>query len=526
MAVGALIAAAILSSADGGAWEADVFAVLDVNEELLRCAAAPLRGLPTIEVHVEADGSVGVGGVASDTVPPTASCVLEVVRGLTLPAPGSPRTLRYTWAHAGDVRWRQLRPTPLSAWEVQTFLWANAEAFERCARGPPMKLTLSVEADGGVSSLRAGRKDAPTCVATVLGDLAFPRGRAPVQLSVTIPAPRLKPAPVAAGERGALSWRELRLAQALDRRGVAGCYVTQRGPHHPEGRFEVQVLVAPTGRVLVARAEPSAGALAGTDVGACVAERVRGWWFPPTKGLTSAVLTWVAAAEAERVALFAPAGPTPFDAVTVVDSVVAPATPGPTVGLRAFAAELEACSASTDPAPDGGVLTLDWRPQADGTVRDPRSVGSPALPKALVDCALTRLRGFRFEASSAALPHRTFQAFAFTSRGVALSKDAAEGGLDKDEIMAVIRAHELEVKYCYERELQQQPALAGMVSVAWTIGPDGRVLPSVRTDHDEALDATARCITERVLVWPFPEPGNGGVVNVTFPWMFKPAGVD
>ncbi|MBS1150427.1 MAG: putative abductin-like protein [Myxococcaceae bacterium] len=30
----------------------------------------------------------------------------------------------------------------------------------------------------------------------------------------------------------------------------------------------------------------------------------------------------------------------------------------------------------------------------------------------------------------------------------------------------------------------------------------------------------------RIRRWKFPEPQGGGVVSVTFPWIFKPAGSD
>ena len=36
--------------------------------------------------------------------------------------------------------------------------------------------------------------------------------------------------------------------------------------------------------------------------------------------------------------------------------------------------------------------------------------------------------------------------------------------------------------------------------------------------------AVADCVVERIKRWTFPKPVGGGVVNVTFPWIFKTAG--
>lgn len=524
--MGSVVLVALLAGLDGAdaaTWETQVRAFLDGHEQLLPCAAAPLKGLPTIEVRVEPDGSVGIGGVATDSTPPTAACVLEAVRALRLPAPGQQRSLRYTWPHAADVRWRQLRASPLTPADAQAFLAANAAAFERCV-GRPSKLVLSVDADGGVLSAKAAKGPAPVCLATVLAELPFPSGSAPAKVSVTAPAPAT-PTPGSPGEAEALGWRELKLAQALDRPGVTGCYLGLRGTKQAEGRFEVHALIAASGRVLVAQAEPSGGALAGTDVAACAAARVRHWLLPPTARATAAMLTWVGAAASDRVVLFAPADDTPYDAVTVPDSEAGLRVGAPEE-LRAAVSELEACAALASPPLDGGVFAIDWRPQHDGALADPRA-RSVAVPQVVVSCALSRLRGVRLKATSATLPHRAARAFVFTERGVELTPvDTALSGLEPDQLQTVLRAHQHEVRFCYEQELQRHPKLGGKVSVSWTVGFDGRVLPSIRTEQEPALDVTGRCIGERMLTWQFPEPFAGQPVDVSFSWFFKAVGED
>ncbi len=103
-------------------------------------------------------------------------------------------------------------------------------------------------------------------------------------------------------------------------------------------------------------------------------------------------------------------------------------------------------------------------------------------------------------------------------------KTTVVGGLDKDVIMKVIKRHQAEIKFCYEQELQKIPTLAGKVAVAWTIDPAGAVSEANVSESSLANTNVEACIVQRIRRWKFPEPTGGGVVNVTFPWIFKAAG--
>lgn len=105
-------------------------------------------------------------------------------------------------------------------------------------------------------------------------------------------------------------------------------------------------------------------------------------------------------------------------------------------------------------------------------------------------------------------------------------KTTVVGGLDKDVIMKVIKRHQNEIKFCYEQELQKNPALAGKVAVAWTIDPSGAVSEANVSESSISNANVEGCIVQRIRRWKFPEPQGGGVVNVTFPWIFKAAGDD
>ncbi len=103
-------------------------------------------------------------------------------------------------------------------------------------------------------------------------------------------------------------------------------------------------------------------------------------------------------------------------------------------------------------------------------------------------------------------------------------KTTVVGGLDKDVIAKVIRRHQGEIKYCYESELNKDPSLAGKVAVAFTIDPTGAVSDATVSETTLNNSKAEQCMLSRIRRWKFPEPKGGGVVSVTYPWLFSPAG--
>lgn len=98
------------------------------------------------------------------------------------------------------------------------------------------------------------------------------------------------------------------------------------------------------------------------------------------------------------------------------------------------------------------------------------------------------------------------------------------GGLDREVIRRVILSHRAQIRYCYEKQLAQQPGLAGKLLVEFVIGADGRVTTARAAEDSLGDAAVGRCIVSRVKGWTFPKPKGGGVVVVTYPFLFKPAG--
>ncbi len=101
---------------------------------------------------------------------------------------------------------------------------------------------------------------------------------------------------------------------------------------------------------------------------------------------------------------------------------------------------------------------------------------------------------------------------------------AVRGSLDKEIIRRIIRRHINEVKYCYEQELTKKADLGGRVSVQFTIAASGQVMASVLQQTTMNSPRVENCVVQAVRRWEFPKPLGGGIVIVTYPFQFNPAG--
>ncbi|MCB9780665.1 MAG: energy transducer TonB [Alphaproteobacteria bacterium] len=96
------------------------------------------------------------------------------------------------------------------------------------------------------------------------------------------------------------------------------------------------------------------------------------------------------------------------------------------------------------------------------------------------------------------------------------------GGLDKSLIDAVVKRHMNQFKFCYQRELTKNPSLGGKVAVQFVIAKDGSVSKAKVKSSSLGSQAVESCMTDRFLRLSFPEPAGGGIVIVTYPFMFSP----
>jgi hypothetical protein len=95
-----------------------------------------------------------------------------------------------------------------------------------------------------------------------------------------------------------------------------------------------------------------------------------------------------------------------------------------------------------------------------------------------------------------------------------------EGGLSKEQVMRVVRAHATAIKYCYEKELQRAPHLSGRIDIAWVVHSDGSV-DRVRVAKSGVGNAAVEgCIVRTIKSWQFPKADADTIVQ-SFPFLFK-----
>ena len=99
------------------------------------------------------------------------------------------------------------------------------------------------------------------------------------------------------------------------------------------------------------------------------------------------------------------------------------------------------------------------------------------------------------------------------------------GTLDREIVRRIIRRHINEVRFCYEQELATHRALGGRMAVQFTIAGTGQVLASVLQSSTLGNVRVESCAVQAVRRWEFPKPEGGGLVSVTYPFVFAPAGL-
>jgi TonB family protein len=108
--------------------------------------------------------------------------------------------------------------------------------------------------------------------------------------------------------------------------------------------------------------------------------------------------------------------------------------------------------------------------------------------------------------------------------GISSTDAVVMGSLDKELIRQVIHRHRAEIRYCYEKELVRSPSLKGKVGVKFVITATGSVQTAKVDSSSMNNSAVEECVVVRVRSWEFPKPKGGGIVIVTYPFVFTSAG--
>jgi hypothetical protein len=98
------------------------------------------------------------------------------------------------------------------------------------------------------------------------------------------------------------------------------------------------------------------------------------------------------------------------------------------------------------------------------------------------------------------------------------------GSLDPEIIRRIVREHAGQIRYCYEQELNRTPGLAGKVIMKWVISGEGKVTSAQKESSEMKNANVENCMASRIKTWVFPKPKGGGIVLVSYPFVFKQGG--
>jgi len=104
------------------------------------------------------------------------------------------------------------------------------------------------------------------------------------------------------------------------------------------------------------------------------------------------------------------------------------------------------------------------------------------------------------------------------------AKPQVTGGLDRELVRRIVRAHINEVRYCYNQGLQTNPSLDGTVQLEFSIGPNGTVTSSAIGPSTLVDETVTTCIARAARRWKFPKPTSAGLVLVKMPLSFSAGG--
>lgn len=101
----------------------------------------------------------------------------------------------------------------------------------------------------------------------------------------------------------------------------------------------------------------------------------------------------------------------------------------------------------------------------------------------------------------------------------ALSK-VKGGSLSKGDVYKEINRHMGKIRMCYERELMNDPKLAGKITFDWTVKTNGSVSGVREKSSSLGSSKVSSCIRGVIQKMKFPKP-KGGEVQISYPFIFS-----
>jgi outer membrane biosynthesis protein TonB len=98
------------------------------------------------------------------------------------------------------------------------------------------------------------------------------------------------------------------------------------------------------------------------------------------------------------------------------------------------------------------------------------------------------------------------------------------GALDKSLIDRVVKSHLAQIRFCYEKELNKNPKLFGKIIVKFVIAKNGSVSSATTKASTMKNPIVEQCVNKRFLRMKFPSPKGGGIVIVSYPFVFNSQG--
>lgn len=95
------------------------------------------------------------------------------------------------------------------------------------------------------------------------------------------------------------------------------------------------------------------------------------------------------------------------------------------------------------------------------------------------------------------------------------------GNMDRSLIDAVIKRNMNQIRHCYQQQLTMDRDLGGKVTIKFVIAKDGSVSRAETKQSTMNNAAVEGCINQRFMKFQFPEPRGGGIVIVSYPFLFS-----